>query len=130
MDEQLWIMHLEVDEVGKHFQKIIIRTVYDIKELYLERAMKEIKENILYQQLGNRKLSFDIHRVSSLLKSFFLRMSCEEKKMMKSEVTGIRLPMCTRFQKRLWLYDYQVQRLANYKSYTLSREQSVIQINI
>ena len=35
MDEQLWMTHLEVGEVGKHFQKIrTLRVVYDIKELY------------------------------------------------------------------------------------------------
>ena len=69
MDEQLQIIHLEVDEVGKHLQKIrTIGVVYDIKELYSGGSVKEIKDNIMYQLLGNRKLSFETLHMSSLLK--------------------------------------------------------------
>ena len=70
------MMHSENDGMSEHLEKTIAKgTVYDIKELYSGWSVEEIKNSIIQLLFGNNWLSFEAHRVGSLLESFSFEQS-------------------------------------------------------
>ena len=66
------MMHSEDDGMSEHLEETIAKgTVYDIKELYSGWSVEEIKNSIIQLLFGNNWLSFEAHRIDSLLESFF-----------------------------------------------------------
>ena len=65
------MMYSEDDGMSERLEETIAKeTVYDIKELYSGWSVEEIKNSIIQLLFGNNWLSFEAHRVGSLLKSF------------------------------------------------------------